>query len=65
MEHLQSDIDQLEGEKGELKEKIKDITKQTLFKEMNKKMNTGQMVIGASGPTSLGPSIPKPVMVCS
>ena len=38
MEHLQADIDQLEGEKGELRDKIKDITKQTLFKQINEKM---------------------------
>ncbi len=68
MEHLQADIDQLEGEKGELKEKIKDFTKQTLFKQINEKMaagaGAGTSSSGASsiggGPTSLGPSISMP-----
>ena len=70
MEHLQADIDQLEGEKGELKNKIKDITKQTLFKEINKKIAAAPSMDTASvsgdsesslGPTSMGPSIPAPV----
>ncbi len=60
MEHLQADIDQLEGEKGELRDKIKDITKQTLFKQINEKMmmtsGGGSGGGGGAGPTSMGPS---------
>ncbi len=63
MEHLQADIDQLEGEKGQLKDKIKDITKQTLFKQINEKMAASGAATAAStsataagAPISLGSS---------
>lgn len=62
MKHFQKDIENLESEKGNLKDKIKDITKQTLFKEINKKVASGQ-AMGSSGPTSIGPSVPLPVKV--
>ena len=66
----------MEGEKGELKDKIKDITKQTLFKEINKKIGGGVgavspsaggaavSAVGGAGPMSIGPSLPMPVKVC-
>ncbi|TRY77114.1 hypothetical protein TCAL_00046, partial [Tigriopus californicus] len=57
MDHLQNDIDSLESERGELKNKLKDITKKTLIEGITK----SHALSGASGPTSLGPSISTPV----
>ncbi len=62
MEHLQADIDQLEGEKGELKDKIKDITKKTLFNQLHEKSAAAVAAVTA-GPMSMGPSLPMPVKV--
>jgi hypothetical protein len=78
MDHLQSDIDNLESERGDLKNKLKDITKKTLIQGI-----TQQAAAAAAGrtptspvagglpasllslqPMSLGPSVPMPVKVC-
>ena len=62
MDHLQNEIDHLEGEKGELLKKVKDITKQTIFKEINKNVIASNTAL-TSGPGSIGPSIATPVKV--
>jgi len=56
MDHLQADIDSLESERGELKDKVKQMSKKVLIQGISKQPN-----LEAGGPASLGPSIPSPV----
>ena len=55
MDHLQADIDSLESERGELKDKVKQMSKKALIQGLSK----SQMM--SEGPSSLGPSVPSPV----
>ena len=72
MDQLQTDIDSLENERGELKNKLKETTKKVLLEGISR----GSSSIGSSGtggspssllgagiggPVSLGPSVPAPV----
>ena len=67
MDHLQTDIDSLESERGELKNKLKDITKKTLIEGISKSQASSASAFlaqaAAGGPVSLGPSVPTPVRV--
>jgi len=56
MDHLQADIESLENERGELKDKMKTMSKKALIEGLTKSVN-----ISPGGPTSLGPSVPSPV----
>ena len=56
MDHLQADIESLENEKGELKDKMKAMSKKALIEGLTKSVN-----LSSGGPTSLGPSVPSPV----
>jgi len=56
MDHLQADIDSLESERGELKDKMKHMSKKALIEGLTK-----SQALSASGPTSLGPSVPSPI----
>ena len=68
---VKADIDSLESERGELKDKMKQMSKKALLqglsKETNKAYGSGggggydSAVGGVGGPTSLGPSVPSPV----
>merc|ERR1712147_529646 len=55
-DHLQADIESLENERGELKAKMKTMSKKALIEGLTKSVN-----ISPGGPTSLGPSVPSPV----
>jgi len=56
MDHLQADIDGLMSERGELKDKMKAMSKKALIEGLTKSAS-----MATSGPTSIGPSIPSPV----
>ena len=56
MDHLQADIESLENERGELKDKMKTMSKKALIEGLTKTVN-----LSPGGPTSLGPSVPSPV----
>ena len=56
MDHLQADIESLENERGELKDKMKTMSKKALIEGLTKTVN-----MSPGGPTSLGPSVPSPV----
>ena len=56
MDHLQADIESLENERGELKDKMKTMSKKALIEGLTKSVN-----VSPGGPTSLGPSVPSPV----
>ena len=56
MDHLQADIESLENERGELKDKMKAMSKKALIEGLTKSVSLSQ-----GGPTSLGPSVPSPV----
>ena len=55
MDHLQADIESLENERGEMKEKMKAMSKKALIEGLSKSVSL------SPGPTSLGPSVPSPV----
>jgi dynactin 1 len=59
MDHLQADIDSLENERGELKDKMKQMSKKALLQGLAKEPKV--MTVEAGGPTSLGPSVPSPI----
>jgi len=60
MDHLQADIDSLESERGELKDKMKQMTKRNLLQGLSK--DSKQAVVApAEGLISMGPSVPSPV----
>lgn len=59
MDHLQVDIDTLETERGELKDKMKQMSKKALIQGLSKSQGLGDGSGG--GPHSLGPSVPSPV----
>ncbi|XP_059468998.1 dynactin subunit 1 isoform X2 [Neocloeon triangulifer] len=56
MDHLQADIDSLESERGELKEKMKSISKKALIEGMARSNAAGASL--ATTPSSTGPSLP-------
>merc|ERR1719323_494498 len=56
MDHLQADIESLENERGELKDKMKAMSKKALIEGLTKSVS-----LSPGGPTSLGPSVPSPV----
>jgi dynactin 1 len=51
MDHLQADIDSLELERGELKEKLKNYSKKALIEGISK--SSGQLVSNCVMPTTL------------
>lgn len=55
MDHLQTDIDSLENERGELKNKLKDITKKTLIEGITKShaFSASAAVLAGSGTPSM------------
>ena len=55
MDHLQADIESLENERGEMKERMKAMSKKALIEGLSKSVSL------SPGPTSLGPSVPSPV----
>ena len=74
LNHFQADIDNLESERGDLKNKLKDITKKTLIQGITQQAATAAAVKGLTSPSSsssqplaslqpmsLGPSVPMPV----
>ena len=74
LNHFQADIDNLESEKGDLKNKLKDITKKTLIqgitaqaaasaavKGLNSPSSAERQPLSSLQPMSLGPSVPMPV----
>ena len=54
-ELFQADIDSLESERGELKDKMKQMSKKALIQGLSKSQGLPE------GPSSLGPSVPSPV----
>ena len=58
LDHLQADIDSLESERGELKDRMKMMSKKALIEGLTK-----SSMSASPGPTSLGPSVPSPVCV--
>jgi len=58
MDHLQADIESLEFERGELKDKMKQMSKKALIQGLSKSQMHN---LSADGPQSLGPSVPSPV----
>lgn len=70
MDLLQSDIDSLESEKGELKLKLKKVHKQALMEGLSQiqvaaaaSASSSSPLAGVQGPASMGPSVPTPVRV--
>ena len=69
MDQLQTDIDSLENERGELKNKLKETTKKVLLEGISRGSAMSSSIQGGSqaslgggvGPVSLGPSLPAPV----
>merc|ERR1712110_271551 len=59
MDHLQKDLDSLENERGELKNKLKETTMKVLLDGIASKQNVSMSQGG--GPISFGPSVPAPV----
>ena len=59
MDHLQKDLDSLENERGELKNKLKETTMKVLLEGIASKQNVSMSQGG--GPISFGPSVPAPV----
>ena len=59
MDHLQKDLDSLENERGELKNKLKETTMKVLLEGIASKQNVSMNQGG--GPISFGPSVPAPV----
>merc|ERR1712240_350866 len=57
MDHLQADIDSLEAERGDLKDRMKMMSKKALIEGLTKSHITS----ANTGPNSLGPSVPSPV----
>ena len=56
MDHLQTDIDSLENERGELKNKLKDITKKTLIEGITKSQafsSSAAALAGSGGSPSM------------
>merc|ERR1712223_2140158 len=58
-DHLQKDLDSLENERGELKNKLKETTMKVLSEGIASKQNVSMG--GQGGPISFGPSVPAPV----
>lgn len=75
LNHFQADIDNLESEKGDLKNKLKDITKKTLIQGITAQAasaaakgltspsssSSASQPLASLQPMSLGPSVPMPV----
>ena len=68
MDQLQTDIDSLESERGELKNKLKETTKKALLEGITRGSPSASSAGSTSlmggpgvGPVSLGPSVPAPV----
>ena len=66
MDQLQTDIDSLENERGELKNKLKETTKKVLLEGISRgsamsSPNAQASMSSGVGPVSLGPSLPAPV----
>ena len=70
MDQLQTDIDSLENERGELKNKLKETTKKVLLEGISRggssllsagSAGTTSLSAGMAGPTSIGPSVSAPV----
>ena len=69
MDQLQTDIDSLENERGELKNKLKETTKKVLLEGISRGSAISSTLPGGApasmsggvGPVSLGPSLPAPV----
>jgi dynactin 1 len=57
MDHLQADIDLLVSERGELKDRMKMMSKKALIEGLTK----SSLSSSGPGPASLGPSLPSPV----
>ena len=58
LDHLQNDIDSLESERGELKDRMKMMSKKALIEGLTK-----SSMSASPGPASLGPSVPSPVNI--
>ncbi len=68
MEHLQRDLDSLESERGELKNKLKETTMKVLLEGIARgspSASPSLSSVSTAGPISIGPSIPAPVKVNS
>merc|ERR1712223_1911900 len=70
MDQLQTDIDSLENERGELKNKLKETTEKVLLEGISRggssllsagSAGTTSLSAGMAGPTSIGPSVSAPV----
>ena len=58
LEHLQKDMDSLESERGELKNRLKETTMKALLEGMAR---GSPSIPHSAGPISIGPSVPAPV----
>merc|ERR1739844_330810 len=56
VDHLQKDLDSLENERGELKNKLKETTMKVLLEGITSKQNVSMSGQGGAGPMSFGPS---------
>lgn len=65
LEHLQKDMDSLESERGELKNRLKETTMKALLEGMARGSpslsSNSSGLTGSPGPISIGPSVPAPV----
>ena len=68
MDHLQKDLDSLESERGELKNKLKETTMKVLLEgiargspSMSSNASISGSVASGVGPVSMGPSVPAPI----
>jgi hypothetical protein len=63
---FQTELDSLESERGELRNKLKESAKKALLDGITRQGllgSSGAASLGASGALSLGPSVPNPVKV--
>ncbi|CAB4059694.1 DCTN1 [Lepeophtheirus salmonis] len=61
MDQLQSDIESLESEKGELKDRVKNMSKKALIEGISKSQALTASKMDDNGPNSMGPSVPSPI----
>ena len=62
----QTELESLESERGELRNKLKETTKKVLLEGISRQgllASSGAASLGGSGALSLGPSVPNPVKV--